>query len=34
VSVAGAAGVNTSTPPLYYVHTDHLGRPARMTAQN
>jgi RHS repeat-associated protein len=25
--------VNTS-PALYYVHTDHLGRPARMTAPN
>jgi RHS repeat-associated protein len=27
-------GVNTGAPKLYYVHTDHLGRPARMTAQN
>jgi RHS repeat-associated protein len=32
--VAVVAGVNTSTPTLYYVHADHLGRPARMTAQN
>jgi RHS repeat-associated protein len=31
---AVVAGVNTSTPTIYYVHTDHLGRPARMTAQN
>lgn len=26
--------VNTATPTLYYVHTDHLGRPARMMAQD
>jgi uncharacterized protein RhaS with RHS repeats len=32
--VAIVSGVNTSTPTLYYVHADHLGRPARMTAQN
>jgi hypothetical protein len=32
--VAVVAGVNTSTPTLYYVPADHLGRPARMTAQN
>jgi RHS repeat-associated protein len=32
--VAVVDGVNTGAPKLYYVHTDHLGRPARMTAQN
>ncbi|QGM47158.1 hypothetical protein [Methylocystis heyeri] len=32
--VAVVDGVNTGSPKLYYVHTDHLGRPARMTAQN
>jgi len=32
--VAAVDGVNTATPTLYYVHTDHLGRPARMIAQN
>ena len=26
--------VNTASPTVYYVHSDHLGRPARMTAQN
>lgn len=25
---------NTASPTLYYVHTDHLGRPARMVAEN
>jgi RHS repeat-associated protein len=32
--VAVVAGVNTANPTLYYVHADHLGRPARMTDQN
>ncbi len=32
--VAVVDGVNTSAPTLYFVHTDHLGRPARMTAAN
>jgi RHS repeat-associated protein len=32
--VAVVAGVNTSSPALCYAHTDHLGRPARMTAPN
>jgi RHS repeat-associated protein len=32
--VAVVDGVNTASPVLYYVHTDHLGRPARMMAQN
>jgi hypothetical protein len=32
--IAVVDGVNTATPVLYYVHTDHLGRPARMVAQN
>ena len=32
--VAVVSGVNTANPTLYYVHADHLGRPARMTAQN
>ncbi len=32
--VAVIAGVTTSSPTLYYVHADHLGRPARMTAQD
>lgn len=32
--VAVVDGVNTATPTVYYVHTDHLGRPARMVAQN
>jgi RHS repeat-associated protein len=32
--VAVIAGVNTGSPQIYYVHTDHLGRPARMTAPN
>jgi RHS repeat-associated protein len=26
--------VATGSPVIYYVHSDHLGRPARMTAQN
>ena len=26
--------VATGSPVIYYVHADHLGRPARMTAQN
>ncbi|WP_442755792.1 RHS repeat-associated core domain-containing protein [Methylocystis sp. JAN1] len=30
--VAVVAGVNTATPVAYYVHTDHLGRPVRMTS--
>ena len=29
--VAVVDQVNTATPVIYYVHTDHLGRPARMT---
>jgi RHS repeat-associated protein len=32
--VAVVDGVNAASPTLYYVHTDHLGRPARMVAQN
>ena len=32
--VAVVDNVNTASPALYYVHSDHLGRPARMTAQN
>ncbi|QGM99944.1 RHS repeat protein (plasmid) [Methylocystis parvus] len=32
--IAVVDNVNTATPTLYYVHTDHLGRPARMLAQN
>ncbi|WP_442755789.1 RHS repeat-associated core domain-containing protein [Methylocystis sp. JAN1] len=31
--VAVVAGVNTANPVAYYVHTDHLGRPVRMTSQ-
>nr|WP_330085286.1 DUF6531 domain-containing protein [Methylocystis iwaonis] len=34
IPVAVVDGVNTATPAIYYVHTDHLGRPARMVAQN
>ena len=30
--VAGVANVNTANPISYYVHTDHLGRPVRMTS--
>jgi RHS repeat-associated protein len=32
--VAVVDKADTATPALYYVHTDHLGRPARMMAQN
>ena len=32
--VAVVSGVNTANPTIYYVHADHLGRPARMTAQD
>jgi len=32
--VAVVDGANTASPTLYYVHTDHLGRPARMIAQS
>ena len=32
--VAVVAGVNSANPTLYFVHADHLGRPARMTAQD
>ncbi len=32
--VAVVDNVNTASPALYFVHSDHLGRPARMTAQN
>ena len=32
--VAVIAGVNSANPTLYFVHADHLGRPARMTDQN
>ncbi len=32
--VAVVDNVNTASPAVYYVHSDHLGRPARMTAQN
>ena len=32
--VAVVEGVNTASPTVYYVHSDHLSRPARMTAQN
>ncbi|MGO9768275.1 MAG: RHS repeat-associated core domain-containing protein, partial [Roseiarcus sp.] len=32
--VAVVDQVNTASPQVYYVHTDHLGRPARMVAQN
>jgi RHS repeat-associated protein len=32
--VAVVDHVNTAAPTLYYVHTDHLGRPARMVAQD
>ncbi|PPD41387.1 MAG: hypothetical protein CTY15_13585 [Methylocystis sp.] len=32
--VAVVNGVNTAAPVVYYVHTDHLGRPARMIAQS
>jgi RHS repeat-associated protein len=32
--VAVVDNVNTASPALYYVHSDHLSRPARMTAQN
>lgn len=32
--IAVVDGVNTASPTLYYVHADHLGRPARMLAQN
>lgn len=34
IPVAVVDNVNTASPTLYYVHTDHLGRPARMVAQN
>jgi YD repeat-containing protein len=29
--LAGAADIDTFTPKLWYVHADHLNRPARMT---
>ncbi len=32
--VAVVDNVNTASPTVYYVHSDHLGRPARMTAPN
>ena len=32
--VAVVSGVNSANPTLYFVHADHLGRPARMTDQN
>ena len=32
--VAVVSGVNSANPTLYYVHADHLGRPARMTDQD
>ena len=32
--VAVVDKVNTATPAVYWVHSDHLGRPARMTAAN
>ena len=31
VPVAVVDAVNTASPQLYMVHTDHLGRPVRMT---
>ncbi len=32
--VAVVDGASAAMPSIYYVHTDHLGRPARMMAQN
>ncbi len=34
LAIAVVDNVNTASPTLYYVHTDHLGRPVRMLAQN
>ncbi|QGM98390.1 RHS repeat domain-containing protein [Methylocystis parvus] len=34
IPIAVIDGADTATPTMYSVHTDHLGRPARMVAQN
>lgn len=33
IPIAVVDNVETATPTLYYVHSDHLGRPARIMAQ-